>query len=100
MLDIEQLFVYNAFVEVCRVETVSIDEMVRVAAAFDKRRVKPMWFRWRNRYYKVKSVNYTWSSNHGSAQLHHYSVTDGLNTYELKFNSNTLEWMLGEVSGE
>ncbi|MDO8683304.1 MAG: hypothetical protein Q7N50_07485 [Armatimonadota bacterium] len=78
-------------------ETVAIDEIIRVGAAFDGRRVFPMWFRWRNRYYKVKTVNYTWRTNIGAANLYHYSVTDGGSMYELSFNSNTLEWTLAKV---
>ena len=81
-------------------DTVSIDEDIRVGAAFDGRKVKPVWFRWRNRYFKVKTVNYTWSTSRGSTRLRHYSVTDGMNTYELQFDSTTLEWTLGRVCGE
>jgi len=80
------------------VDTVSIDEVIRVGAAFDKRRVFPMWFLWHDRYYRVKAVTYTWCTNQGIAKLHHYSVTDGANLYELQFNTSTLEWVLGKVS--
>ncbi|MCL5105380.1 MAG: hypothetical protein M1133_14885 [Armatimonadetes bacterium] len=65
--------------------------------AFDKRRVLPVWFRWRNRYYKVRAVNYSWRTNQGVEELRHYSVTNGTNLYELRFNTNTLEWTLGKV---
>ncbi len=78
-------------------ETVSVDESIRVGAAFDNRRVMPMWFRWRNRHYRVKAVTYAWCSDQGIAKLHHYSVTDGVNLYELRFNTSTLEWTLGKV---
>jgi hypothetical protein len=81
-----------------RVETVSIDENIRVGAAFDKRKVRPMWFLWRNRYYKVRTVNFTWKSNQGAARIHHYSVHDGNSAYELCFNSITLEWTLSKIS--
>lgn len=79
------------------VETVWVDESIRVGAAFDKRRVTPVWFFWRSRYYKVKSVSYVWDTSQGYAILHHYSVTDGANMYELLFNATTLEWTLGKV---
>lgn len=82
------------------VETVSIDEGIRVGVAFDGRRVFPMWFWWRNRYYKIKAVTYTWRTNQGLARLHHYSVTDGDNLYELQFNTDTLEWTLSKVGAE
>ena len=78
-------------------EATTIDEPIRVAAAFDARRAFPMWFVWRNRRYKIERVCFTWSSNQGISRLHHYSVTDGDNTYELLFDSNTLEWTLSKV---
>lgn len=78
-------------------EAVAIEEEIRVCAAFDGRKVLPIWFRWRDRYYRVAEVNFTWSSNQGAAKLHHYAVTDGVNTYELYFNSRTLEWTLCRV---
>ena len=81
-------------------EAAVINEQIRAGAAFDDRKLVPMWFRWRNRYYRVKTVNFMWSSSRGAAKLRHYSVTDGVNTYELCFNSQTLEWTLGRVYSE
>ena len=81
-------------------DTVTIDEEIRVGVAFDSRKVFPVWFLWRDRYYKVKAVNFSWNSAEGTAKLHHYAVTDGVNTYELCFNSRTLEWRLGKITGE
>ena len=78
-------------------ETTSVDESIRVGVAFDGGRALPVWFWWRNRYYKVKDVTYTWCTNLGIDRLHHYSVTDGANLYELKFNTTTLDWTLGKV---
>lgn len=81
-------------------ETVAIDESIRVGAAFDRRRILPVWFMWRNRYYKVKDVCFVWSTDSGRARVCHYSVTDGDNTYELRFDTTTLEWTLGGVCTE
>lgn len=78
-------------------ETVTVDENIRVGVAFDKRKVVPMWFMWRDRYYRVKSVAYAWDTSQGVSTLHHYSVTDGINMYELQFNATTLDWSLGQV---
>ena len=77
---------------------ITIDENIRVGVAFDSGRLIPMWFRWKNRYYKVKTVNFNWSSIHGSGRVRHYSVSDGANVYELCFNARTLEWRLGRIS--
>jgi hypothetical protein len=81
-------------------EALKVNEDIRVFVAFDNGNVFPVWFLWRNRYYKIKDVTYTWTSNLGLAKLRHYSVTDGTNTYELCFNSESLEWVLGRVCTE
>jgi len=78
-------------------EATRIDEEIRVGVAFDNRKVRPVWFRWRNRYYKVEEVNFTWSSDEGSTRLRHFAVSSGPNTYELCFNSRTMEWRLSKV---
>lgn len=77
-----------------------VGEGIRVGAAFDKGRALPVWFRWRNRYYKVKAVNFTWTTNNGSGRVRHFAVTDGANSYEICFNSRTVEWTLEKVSCE
>ena len=81
-------------------DTVAIDENIRVGVAFDKRRVRPMWFLWRSQYHKVRTVNFTWRGSKGAAGLYYYSVTDENSTYELSFNSLTLEWVLCKVCVE
>lgn len=81
-------------------EMTNIQEEIRVGVAFDNRKVIPIWFRWRSRYYKVNKVCFNWSSDEGAAKLRHYSVTDGVNTYELCFNSRTLEWTLNTITIE
>jgi hypothetical protein len=56
---------------------------------------------WRNRYYKVKAVNYSWSTDRGIAKLRHYAVTTGgMSLYELQFDPGTLEWKLGKICTE
>lgn len=81
-------------------ETFTINENIRVGVAFDRRRVRPVWFLWRDRYHKVKAVNFTWRSSQGSTKLHHYSVSAGNRAYELSFNSITMEWTLCKICTE
>lgn len=78
-------------------ETVEVDEAVRVGVAFDRRKAVPVWFLWKSRYYRIREVSSSWCTSRGIDRLYHYSVTDGTNMYELQFNSNTLEWTLGRI---
>lgn len=81
-------------------ESVNIDENIRVGAAFDNRIAFPIWFMWRKRYYKIKKINFTWNSRNGITKIHHYAVSDEANMYEISFNSSTLEWTLCKVCGD
>ena len=81
-------------------QAVKIEERIRVGVAFDCGNIKPMWFRWKDRYYKIKEIAHTWSSNNGEGKVRHFAVSDGINLFELCFNSRTMEWILGKVSSE
>ncbi|MEN6371695.1 MAG: hypothetical protein ABFD64_06730 [Armatimonadota bacterium] len=82
-------------------EAVTVDEEVRVGAAFDNRKICPVWFLWRSRYYRVRRVTYNWRSSLGIEKLYYFAVTvaSGSSVYELCFNSGSLEWTLSRISG-
>ena len=77
-----------------------IEESIRVCAAFDSGKMIPVWFRWKNRYYKVKNITKTWMSTGAEGRVRHFAVYDGANLYELCFNIRSLEWILGRISSE
>lgn len=79
---------------------IKIDERIRVGAAFDSGNIKPMWFRWKDRYYKVKDIAYSWNTTNGEGKERHFTVSDGMNLFELCFNSRTMEWILDKVASE
>lgn len=65
---------------------------LRVAAIMENGKLRPIWIDRRGRRINITEVTYEWKSHLGQELLRHYAVTDGHNTYELVFNSATLQW--------
>ena len=73
------------------------NEPIQVGAVFRGNRLKPLWFIWNGRRYKIKEVTYTWNDRNGEEKLYHFSVSDGKTLYEICFNDNNLTWHLIRV---
>ena len=73
-----------------------IDEIIRVGAVFGgTRKLKPVWFIWKEYQYRVKTVTYCWVSKQGAAAVYHFSVSDQAdNLYELQYNTKSMVWIL------
>ncbi|MEE8185187.1 MAG: hypothetical protein V3T96_02155 [Thermodesulfobacteriota bacterium] len=76
--------------------TTEIRDSIKVMAIFD-RGIRPVKFRWEGRVYPVKEITYTWRTREGSAEVIHFSVTDGASLYELSYNKSTMRWSLEQV---
>jgi len=61
-------------------------------------RVSPAWFLFGGRKIKVSGINHVWEERQGLATLHHFSVTDGSDTFHLVMNTETLSWNIEGVS--
>ncbi len=75
-----------------------VKQAVKVLAVFgDGRRLRPIRFLWNERTYRVKEITYVWSTFTGSAKVEHFSVSDGVNLYELSYNTESMAWTLEAV---
>ena len=82
-----------------------IDEPIKVGVVFGAdsiggKKIKPVWFVWKERQYRIKEVTYTWTNKDGRASVHSFSVTDGQNLYEISYNTETRVWRLVAVEVE
>jgi len=76
-----------------------VDEPVRVGAVFDKGpSVFPRWFVWHGRKYIIQRVTFSWKVKESIHFNYHFSVTDGVNLFELCYEPRTLAWKLMSVS--
>lgn len=74
-----------------------IDEPIQVEATFSGTGLRPLWFTWKGRRYKIKEVTYTWGDSQGKSRLYYFSASDGVNLYELCFNAENLTWRLNRI---
>jgi hypothetical protein len=76
-----------------------IFEPVEVIALFRSGKLSPIRFRWRERVYRVKSVNGNWFVEEGTVRFHHFAVQcGGPDVYDLAYNSRAHDWKLEKVS--
>ena len=73
---------------------VSINDPIRVAVVFVGGELKPVWFDWKGRQVRVKETAFTWTTRQGNAEIMHFSVTDGINLYEISFDRWSMSWSL------
>ena len=77
--------------------TTAIGEAVKVMAVFEGSAVRPVKFRWKENVYHVSEVTYSWQSRSGADTIHHFSVTAGVDLFELTYNKTTMDWSLENV---
>ena len=82
-----------------------IGEPIKVGVVFGancigEKKIKPVWFIWKEKQYHIKEVTYTWTNKEGNSSVHYFSVTDGQNLYEIAYNTETMVWMLIAVEME
>jgi len=82
-----------------------IGEPIKVGVVFGAnciggKKIKPVWFIWKGKQYRIKEVTYTWTNKEGSASVHYFSVTDDQNLYEISYNAETMVWVLMAVEVE
>ena len=77
-----------------------INEPVEVLVRFGKGRVEPARFRWRDRGYDVKKVNFVHKERQGGDKIYYFSVSDDANSFRLAFSTRDLGWTMEELYTE
>ena len=75
-----------------------IEEPIYVGAIFKGNKIRPRWFIWNKRKYPIREVTFSWRDKRGEENLLYFSVSDGVNIYEICFNQKSLNWFLSKVS--
>jgi hypothetical protein len=80
----------------------NINEKIDIVAIFGKelRDVKPFRIRWKGREYTIESVDYVHRVKKGDKVFYYFSCTDGINFFELQFDSSDLGWFINKVWDE
>ncbi len=77
------------------------EESIDVIALFEKGRMRPVRFRWKERVYRIVKVTGDWQSEVGRYRLRHFAVVDeASNFFELSFDQHYSVWKLTRVAVE
>lgn len=73
-----------------------IHETIKVGAIFgdNNKKLKPVWFVWSGRKYRVQEITDIWTERLGKSSIYHFTVTDGTNLFVISYNTDTLVWTL------
>ena len=71
-------------------------EKIKVLVQFDDTKVKPLAFRRNGRLYKIKKLNMVYHLKEGDQTIFRFFVSDEANSYQLRFETETLQWFLEE----
>ncbi len=79
-----------------------IQERISVVTVYSEKRgsVLPWKIRWRGRIYTITKIGYHHTNRAGRVLYHYFSVTNGKVFFRLSHNTESLTWLLEEVSDE
>lgn len=74
-----------------------IGERVRVLASFSPGKITVHFFNWRDRTYRVDSMNLFHIERNAGRKIYNFAVSSQGNSYQLAFDPTSLEWELRDV---
>jgi len=72
-------------------------EKIRVISLFENGKIKPVFFYWRKRIYKILQVVFSYSKNIGKDTIFYFSVKCEGGIFELSFNREKFTWGLEKI---
>ena len=73
-----------------------VNEPVEVLVKFNRQKVLPTFFKWRQKTYKVEKINMVHKKRSGNDKIYYFSVSDNANWFRLAFFTGDLSWKLEE----
>jgi len=74
-----------------------VNEPISVLALFQKGKISPIYFKWGQKKYQVKTINLTHSKNQGSSKIWYFSVTCFQETFLISYNTTNYNWHLDQI---
>jgi hypothetical protein len=75
----------------------NLNERIEVLAWFKDAKIYPRIFVWKNKIYKIKKLTYTWQERQGQETISYFSVTTGIDLYQISFNNTSLSWKINKI---
>ncbi|RLC39598.1 MAG: hypothetical protein DRH51_06855 [Candidatus Coatesbacteria bacterium] len=70
------------------------NEPIKVGAIFSRSGINPVWFEWNHTRYQIRSITYRWDERKGAHKIFCFSVTDGVDLFEIAFDPVQIEWRI------
>jgi len=74
-----------------------INEVIEVVAIFRANKANPVKFAWQGREYKIEKLNLMHSRFEGRSKIYYFEVSDKVNYFKIKFDTDKLIWTLIET---
>jgi len=74
-----------------------INEPIEAQVDFRGAKVRPRFFKWRNKIYEIEKVNMVHQERQGNDRVYYFSVTDSVNFFRLAFFTRDLSWRIEEL---
>lgn len=74
-----------------------IGEPIQVGVVFKKGQLFPRWFIWNNHKYNIQQITYRWKDKQGQEERYFFSVSDGVNIYQIYLNNKQMNWRLNKI---
>ena len=77
-----------------------VHEKINVLTIYKSGKTKIVGFRWEDDLYKITSNNLTTRAQKGTAPVYLFSISNSKGAYQLRFETDTLDWFLEEIIWE
>ena len=74
-----------------------INEPIQVQVYFEDLKVRPEFFIWRGKEYKIEKINMIHKERAGNDKVYYFSVSDSVNFFRLAFFTRDLSWKIQEL---
>ena len=78
-----------------------VNEPISILVSFGQdNTVLPLYFKWRNRRYKIDKLNLVHKKRDGEHTIYFFNVSDNANYFKLSFTTKDLRWKIEELFWE
>lgn len=74
-----------------------VDDSIEVMVNFSNHKVRPVFFKWKDKTYQVEKLNLVHQEKDGNDKIYYFSVSDKVNYFRLAFFTCDLSWRIQEL---
>lgn len=74
-----------------------LNEKIEVLVRFNNGKIKPEFFIWKSREYKIRRITYSWQERLGLEIISYFSVDTDPDLYQISFNNTSFRWQIDKI---